>query len=874
MITAKKNIAPPKLATHLLHSFLRNDLAEDVEGDLEEKFYSDLKSKSVFKTKSNYWFQVIHYLRPFALKKFKSHKTYYFMMYSNYFKTAFRNTIRNKVYSSLNISGLSIGMAVTILIGLWMWDELSFNKEGREDYSSIARIIQNVSNNGEVQTWMQIPYPLAEEIRKNHDQDFDYVTMMTGSYDHLLSIEDKKFTREGCFMESNGPHLFTLPMISGTRDALKDMNAVLISQSLATALYGDLDPINKTFSIDDEMEVKIAGVYKDFPSNSSFKGLDFIATWELFASEGSWIKSMSDPWRPNAFELYVKINEHTTFEIASAKIKDEKLKHLNAELIKKKPELFLWPMSQWHLYSEFKEGRNIGGRIQYVWMFGIIGGFVLLLACINFMNLCTARSEKRAKEIGIRKSIGSVRLQLIQQFFSESFLMVFISLGFAMLVVWLSIPFFNEMASKNIELPWSNAFFWIACFSFCLLTALIAGSYPALYLSSFQAVNVLKGTFRAAGGTTLFRRGLVVVQFSVSVTLIIGTLVVFQQIQYAKNRPMGYNSNGLITVPLMNGSIHKQYDAVQNELLGSGKIVSMAESSAAPTSTSYSSSGFVWEGKDPNLSVDFRVHDVSHTYGKTIGWEIAEGRDYSKEFLSDSLGLIINEAALQFMQLKDPIGATIQWSGNQYHIVGIVRDMIAGSPYEPVPPTIYDLDPSGGNMLTLKINEAVSASDAVAKVEEVFKKFNPEQPFEYYFVDELYGRKFGNEERVGKLATVFTGLAIFISCLGIFGLAAFVAEQRTKEIGIRKVLGASMLNVWQLISREFILLVVLSCVIAIPIGYYLLKSWLAGFSYRTEISLWVFAISFLGALLITLLTVSTQAIKAAMSNPVKSLRSE
>jgi ABC-type antimicrobial peptide transport system permease subunit len=602
--------------------------------------------------------------------------------------------------------------------------------------------------------------------------------------------------------------------------------------------------------------------------------MDFIAPWDLFESKSGWIKNMSDPWRPNAFELYVKINANTTFEVASAKIKNEKLKHLNSELAKKKPELFLWPMKQWHLYSEFKEGYNIGGRIQYVWMFGIIGGFVLLLACINFMNLCTARSERRAKEIGIRKSIGSVRAQLIQQFFSESFLMAFMSLAVALVIAWLSIPFFNEIASKNIMLPWDNSFFWMACISFCFITALIAGSYPALYLSSFQVVNVLKGTFRAAGGTTTFRRVLVVIQFSVSVTLIIGTLVVFQQIQFAKNRPMGYNSSGLISVSMMNDVIHRQYDAVQNEVLSSGMIVSMAESSSMPTHTSYSSSGFVWEGKDPNLSIDFRAQDVSHNYGKTIGWEIVAGRDYDREFLSDSSALLINEAALNFMQLKEPIGATIQWFGRPFHVIGVVRDIITASPYEPVQPTIYDLDPSSTGYINLRMSPTASAHNAIAKVEEIFKKFNPEQPFDYQFVDEEYDRKFGNEERVGRLASTFSALAIFISCLGIFGLAAFVAEQRTKEIGIRKILGASLFSVWKMLSKEFVVLVVISCVLAMPIGYFLLNSWLNGYTYHTNITWWIFGVTFLSVLSITLITVSTQAIKAAFTNPVKSLRSE
>ena len=648
----------------MLFSFLCDELAEEVEGDLDEKFYLNLKTKSTFKAKLNYWFQVLNYVRPFAIRNYKSSQTFYFMMYKNYFKTALRNTLKHKVYSSLNISGLSIGMAVTLMIGLWIWDEISFDRAHHEHYSSIAQVIQNVTNNGEVQTWSSVPYPLAEEIRRNYSEDFDYVVMGTGSHEYLLTVNDQKFTREGIFFEAKAPHLFTLPMLHGTRDGLVNPNSILISRSFALAAFGEDNPIDKTMRIGDNMDVKVTGVFEDFPSNSSFSGLHFIASWELFAEVGGWIKNISDPWRPNAFNLYVKMSGVSSMEQASIKIRDEKLKHVNSELAKKNPQLFLWPMIEWHLYSDYRNGKNVGGRIQYVWMFGIIGGFVLLLACINFMNLCTARSERRAKEIGIRKSVGSIRAQLIHQFFSESLLMAFASLAIALLLAQSMLPFFNLVASKNMIIPWANPMFWLMAILFCFLTGLIAGSYPAIYLSSFQAVSVLKGTFRAAGNTTLFRRVLVVVQFSVSVTLIIGTLVVFQQIQYARNRPMGYNTAGVISIHMMNDNIHNKIDAFRNELTDKGSVALIAETSSSPTSTWASSSGFSWEGKDPNLSVDFPFTEVSVDFGKTIGWEIIQGRDFSEEFLSDSTAIILNEAAVQYMNLKEPVGAAIGWFGS------------------------------------------------------------------------------------------------------------------------------------------------------------------------------------------------------------------
>lgn len=865
---------PPRWGRKLLLAFLRDDLAEEVQGDLEEKFNFASKRKTPRRAKLNYWFEVINYLRPFAIRKLKSPQIVYTMMYRNYLKTALRNTLRNKVYSLLNISGLSIGMAVTLLIGLWVWDEISFDRTSHENYSSIAQVIQNVTNNGEIQTWHSVPYPLAEEIRKNYSNDFDFVVMGTGRNSHPLTVGDKKTLRSGVFFEPDAPHIFTLHMIAGTRDGLKDQHSILLSESAATASFGVDDPINKTLRIGDDMDVKVTGVYEDFPANSTFQGLDFIAPWDLFENYGGWIKNMEDPWRPNAFQLFVKLKENIVLADASLRIKDEKLKHLNTELAKKNPQLFLWPMNQWHLYSDFQNGKNVGGRIQYVWMFGIIGAFVLLLACINFMNLCTARSEHRAREIGIRKSVGSKRSQLIHQFFSESFLMVFISFLLALLLTQLMLPFFNEVASKSMHMPWSDLTFWMSCLFFCFFTALIAGSYPALYLSSFQAINVLKGTFRAGGSTTLFRRSLVVVQFSVSVILIIGTLVVYKQIQYAKDRPMGYDSSNLLSISLLDNEIHKQFETVKNELISSGGALLVAESSSPPTNTWSSTSGFSWEGKDPNLSVDFPFLEVSYDFGRTIGWEIIRGRDFSADFLSDSSAVILNEAALKFMDLKEPLGATLRWFGTPYQVVGVVKDLVMQSPYEPVKPTIFTFSRDGQNVLLVKLNPDLSASDALRKIEGVYKKFNPALPFDYQFVDETYGRKFGNEVRIGKLATAFASLAIFISCLGIFGLASFVAEQRAKEVGIRKVLGASLLSVWQLISKEFVLLVLLSCLIAMPLGYYLLDSWLSGFSYRTEISLLVFILSFACALLITLLTVSVQAIKAAMVNPVSSLRAE
>jgi putative ABC transport system permease protein len=508
-----------------------------------------------------------------------------------------------------------------------------------------------------------------------------------------------------------------------------------------------------------------------------------------------------------------------------------------------------------------------------VWLFGIVGLFVLLLACINFMNLSTARSEKRAKEVGVRKAIGSARSQLIAQFFSESFLVVIFAFVLSLVLVTIFLPFFNEVADKKISLLWQNPIFWLMGIGFSIFTGLVAGSYPALYLSSFQPVKVLKGTFRVGRFASIPRKVLVVMQFSVSVVLIIGTVVVFRQIQHAKNRPVGYNKQSLISSGI-NEVLHSKFEALRNELKTSNTVVEMAESSSAVTEVWNSNGGFMWEGKDPNQAVDFPNTAVTPEFGKVIGWQLKEGRDFSRDFATDSAAFILNESAVKFIGLKDPVGKTIIWENQPFKVIGVVKDMLVESAYQPIRASMYHCNYEQGNIVLMKINPALSASAATGKIENIFKKYDPATAFEFKFVDEDFAKKFGDEERIGKLASVFAVLAVFISCLGLFGLASFVAEQRTKEIGIRKVVGASVFNLWQLLSKDFVLLVIIACAIAVPLAWYCMNKWLQQYDYRTAVSWWIFAAAVAGALLITILTVSFQAIKAALANPVKSLRTE
>ena len=794
-------------------------------------------------------------------------------MFRNYLLTAFRNLVKNKAHSVINIAGLSVGMAVALLIGLWIWDELSFDKYNR-NYDQVALVMQQQSINGETGTWGSMPLPTGDLLRNSYGSNFRRVVMTSWNFTMILTAGDKQLMKVGEYMEPDGPDLLDLKMIRGRRDALKDPSSILIARSTARAYFGDADPVGRIMKINNKADVKVAGVYEDIPYNSSFGDLSFLAPWELYLQTEKWIREMPNPWGTSAFRVYVQVNDQKDMTAVSSRIRDIKRNNVHKDEARFKPTVFLQPMKKWHLYSEFKNGVNTGGRIQYVWLFGIIGLFVLLLACINFMNLSTARSEQRAKEVGIRKAIGSLRGQLISQFFSESLLVTVLAFVLSLGLVQLSLPFFNGVADKKMTIPWSYPLFWGICLCFSLVTGLIAGSYPALYLSSFQPIKVLKGSFRAGRLASVPRKILVVLQFTVSVILIIGTVIVFRQVQFARNRPIGYNRDGLVQIELATPEIHRHFEAVRDELKKEGAIAEMAESSGPVTGVWSTNGGFKWKGKDPSLAVDFPNTGVSYDYGKTVGWQFVEGRDFSRDFPTDSVGFVLNEAAVKYIGFQHPVGETIIWDDHPFKVIGVIKDMIMESPYEPVPPSLYCIAKDHNSVAILKINPHAGSREALDKIEKVFSEYSPAQPFSYKFVDDEYGKKFGNEERIGRLASFFAGLAIFISCLGLFGMASFMAEQRTKEIGVRKVLGASVFNVWRLLSKDFVILIGISLLISIPVSWYYMDNWLQNYHYHTGVDWWILAAAGFGALAIALLTVSYQAIKAALMNPVKSLRSE
>ena len=800
-------------------------------------------------------------------------------MFKNYFKTTWRNLSKNKFSSFINIIGLSIGMAVAMIIALWIYDELSFNHYFKY-YRSIGRVMVKWQK-GKGANASQ-PMPMAIQLRNSYPDDFKHVVMSTQPWSYIISSGEDAFTQNGVYMQPEAADMFSLKMVSGSRKGLNDMHSIFLAQSLAKKLFGNADPINRVLKIDNIQNVKVSGVYEDFPTNTEFNGLTFIASWDLYVASNDWMKGRTSDWNNNFLYIYTQLQPGTNFNSVSDRIKSIKTPHVVPEEAAAKPSVFIHPISRWHLYSSFGESGNseTSEQLRFIWIYGIIGVFVLLLACINFINLSTARSEKRAKEVGIRKALGSMRSQLIRQFFSESILVALLAFLLSILIVAAALPWFNIIAKKQMHILWTNTWFWLAGSAFVFITGVLAGSYPAFYLSSFKAVKVLKGTFRVGKLAFLPRKVLVVVQFTVSIALIIGTIVIYRQIQYTKDRPVGYTKNGLLMYQMVSPDSRGKLQLLHDELTKTGVVSNVAESLSPVTGVWSANSGFTWKGKQQEAEQTFGTLTVTEEYGKTVGWQFVQGRNFLKDMPTDSSGFVINEAAVKAMGLKNPVGEIVHtdnpwFAGGNFRILGVVKDMVMNSPFEPGYPTLFFLKGEADqNWILMRLRSNISTAEALPKIEAVFKKLIPSAPFDYKFADDEYAAKFAAEERIEALASVFAILAIIISCLGLFGMISFIAEQRTKEIGIRKVLGASVFGMWKLLSREFVLLVSIAFLIATPIAAYFMHNWLQSYHYRTSLSWWIFAVTGLSALLITLLTVSFQSIKAAIANPVKSLRTE
>jgi len=790
-------------------------------------------------------------------------------MLQSWFKMALRHIRTGKLYVALNLIGLATGIAVAIIIGLWLNDELRFDHY-HPNHDRLAQVMFNEPTPDGILTSNLVCAPLAGELRSKYGNDFRRVALVWQDYTHILVVGEKKLPASGVWAQPDLPDMLQLKMVSGSRSALHDPSSALLTRSLAKALFGDTDPIGRTIRIDNHTDQKVGGVFEDLPENTSFHGTKIILPWDKAINILIGVKDALPDWGTRYWRLYVEMNPNASIVRVSQNIKNIPGQHSKDA----KQEIFLHPMNRWHLYGDFTNGKISGGRIRIVWLFTGIGLFVLALACINFMNLSTARSERRAKEVGIRKTIGSLRGHLIGQFLSEAILITAVACLLALLIAIISLPFFNRLAGKNIAFPWTEPAFWLSGFGFMVIIGLIAGSYPAFYLSRFRPVKVLKGDFKTSPLAALPRKILVVIQFTVSIAFIIGTVLVYRQIQYAKDRPVGYTRQGLLSIRKNSSDLYQaKYDALRADLLHTGAVLDMAQSGMASTETIEGSKYIEWEGKDPNFKPLITICNVTHDYGHTIGWQVVQGRDFSRDFPTDSTAVIINETAARLIKMKFPIGHTMRvWGKNT--IIGVVKDMVTASPYQHIQPAVYILDYNGNNFITVRVSPSMPMRTSLTAVEQVFRKYNPTVPFEYTFVDDDYARKFSDEQRVASLSGLFTILAILISCLGLFGLAAYRMEQRTKEIGIRKVLGAPVAHLWRILTKDFIVLVLLSCVIAVPLSIAFLHQWLRQYEYRTDLPWYTFIAACGGALGIALLTISYHAVKATRTNPIESLRSE
>ncbi|MDB5247177.1 MAG: FtsX-like permease family protein [Segetibacter sp.] len=788
-------------------------------------------------------------------------------MIKNYFKIAFRNLLRNKGFSVINILGLAIGMASAVLILLWIRNEISYD-DFHVKKDRIYEAWNRASFSGELRCWNTTPKVLARTMEKDFPE-VEQAVRVNWPSNILFTVGEKRLTVKGNMVDSNFLQVFTFPLLQGNAATVfNDMHSIVLTETLAQKLFGKEDPMGKMIKLDNKDNFTVTGLMKDPPNNTRFT-FEYLLPYSYFRSQGS----DDENWGNNSIRTYVLLKPNASVDAVNAKMKVLKPRYDKDE---PKWEMFIYPISRWRLYSSFTNGvEDNSGRIEFVRLFAIIAAFILLIACINFMNLSTARSEKRAKEVGIRKVVGAQKTSLVSQFIGESILMAFLSGIVAVIIVLFTLQPFNRLVNEKVAIDFGSPIAWLAAIGFIIFTGLLAGSYPAFFLSSFRPVQVLKGSFKKAHALITPRKVLVVLQFTFAIVLIICTIIVKQQINYAKDRQAGYNKNNL-AYHFLTGDLEKNYELVKNELLSTA-IASSITKTSSPLTESWSDGwGQEWEGKDPNDKTDFYRYSQDGGLGVTAGLQFIKGRDFDLEkYLTDSTGMIINESAWKVMKFKDPIGKTVKDNGVEWHIVGVIKDFIMTSPYEATRPMLISGPKSlWFNTMLIKFNEHSSTADNLKKAEVIFKKYNPEYPFDYKFVDEEYALKFEEEKRIGVLAGIFAGLTIFISCLGLFGLATYMAENRIKEIGVRKVLGASVTGITTLLSKDFLKLVFVSYILAAPIAWWAMHSWLEDYTYRVQINWWVFVIAGILSILIAILTVSYQAIKAAIRNPVKSLRTE
>ncbi len=785
-------------------------------------------------------------------------------MLKNYFRIGWRNLIKNKGFTSINLFGLTIGMTCTILIFLWVKDEMNYNKF-QASYHEIYQVMAHRNFNNQTFTDPNMVLPLAEAI-ENEIPQIEQAVITSHSQPISIRYGTEVFSLTGRQTSPNFFDLFTVDFLKKNQiNPINEPSFIVLTESTAKIIFGDEDPINKVLSIGSEDEVKVTAVVADMPDNSSIQ-FDYLMSFDY---SSDYIKENMAEWTNSSWVVYLKSLPQADLALIDKQINAIKVRNDPGD--KEISTYFSFPMSKWRLQGDFDDGINTGGMIAYVRMFTIIAIIILLIACVNFMNLSTARSEKRAKEVGIRKTLGSLRKQLIYQFFTESIILALLAFCLTLVVVLLLLPSFNQLVDKQLTLPIFEPSFWLGALIIICFTGLVAGSYPALFLSSFNPIKVLKGTFIASKNAVLPRQVLIVFQFAVSILLISATIIVYQQISLIKNRDLGYDPNNLISIP---GSEDTQnnFEVIKHELLQTGMISAVTRTMAPMTQIWWRTAAPGWEGKPDDLKMIFTGLTTDVDYAKTMDIKMQQGKDFSGT-PADSSYVLLNETAVAEMGLENPLGMNLSLS-RDYTVLGVTDNVIQGSPFEPVEPMMIFFDPDNSRFISLRLLEGVPPKEALASIEGVFRKYNPTQVFEFEFVDKEFEEKFINEDLVSKLSNIFAAIAIFICCIGLAGLAAFTIEKRIREIGMRKILGATLRQLVMLISKEFLKLVSIAFLIAVPLTWWSMYNWLQNYEYQIEISLWLFAVVGASVLLLALVVVSANTINAAIRNPMESLRSE
>ena len=785
-------------------------------------------------------------------------------MIRNYLKMAFRNLWKNKTYSFLNIFGLAVGIACAGLIFLWVEDELSFDHHN-EKKDQLYQVFENQAYEGKTYTFSATPGVMAPAMVQELPGVKNACRLTWQQYT-LFNLGEKAIYERGFYADSSIFSMFTVPFVKGTKqNAFQQLHSLVISEKMAAKFFGDQkDIIGKTLRVDNKEEHVITGVFTDLPANSTIK-FDWLAPFKIYHDKNEWLNE----WDNNGIQTFVELEKNADVAALNQKLYG----YIESKDSSANAQPFLFSMNDWRLYNKFEEGKQAGGRIQYVRMFTGIAWIILLIACINFMNLATARSEKRAREVGVRKVLGAGKKILVAQFIGEAMVMAFLSLIVAVIIISIALPAFNNLVEKKLVLGLDDPFHIFSLLLIGLVCGLVAGSYPSLYLSSFNPIGVFKGLNLKGSGAAYIRKGLVVVQFTISIILIISTIIVYNQIQHIKGRDLGYNKENVIQTGLR-GQMEKNFAVIKNQLLTSGYVENVAMSNLNQLYMGSSTGDFTWDGKDPSKQVLVTQDIITPEYINTMGINIIKGRDFYPDAKQDSSSVIINETFAKIIGKQQIIGTVLRRDTTSFTIVGVVKDFVFGDMYAKSDPLLFQCYPDYFGYMYIKLKQQANVENAVARIESVIKSNNPGYPFNYIFMDDEFDRQFRSEALIGKLSRIFALLAIVITCLGLFGLAAYTAERRTKEIGIRKVLGASIPGITGLIAKEFVKLVIISSLISFPFAWWFMHNWLQDYAYRTQISWWVFAIAAALALLIAVFTISFQAIKAALANPVKSLRTE